>query len=249
MESMDDTTLHPWRALRSLLIVARDPEKTAVGARMVRSLEGRSRERLAARFAADPMGARILAEGRRLDRLLSDRAGLRALPLGSLGQAYEAWTRAEGISAEGLAEAGRQAGYLHYSESDDPAARVEARVAGTHDLWHVVTGYGRDLLGEVALLHFMLIQTRNTGLILPCWLGVAAPILGRAGRRLIFDARRRARRASWLPVADWEALLPEPLPAVRQRLRVGPPPRYAPVWHDLTERPPDATRHGPQPYK
>ena len=236
MQAIDDTTLHPWRALRCLFLVVRDPEKTGVGATMVRSLEGRSRERLTARFSADPIGARILSEGRRLERLLTDRATLRALPPGSLGQAYEAWTRAEGIDTAGLAEATAAAGYSGFTESDDPTARIEARGAAAHDLWHVVTGYGRDLLGESALLHFTLIQTRNTGLILPCWLGVLAPSFGRAGRRVIFEARRRARRASWLPTADWEALLPEPLPTVRERLRVGPPVRYTPVWHKLNAR-------------
>ncbi len=228
MQEDDDTRLHPWRALRCLVTVSRDPEKTDVGAAMVRALEGRSRERQMARFAAHPMGARILAEGRRLERTLSDCAALEALPRGSLGQSYAAWTSDEGISAEGLIEA---AGYA------DPAASaqrklIDRRSASTHDLWHVVTGYGRDLLGEIALLHFTLVQTRNTGLILPCWLGLLSPRNGRDGRRLIFAARRRARRATWLPVADWEALLPQPLPAVRERLGVGPPPRYDPVWQE-----------------
>lgn len=236
MQSYDDTALHPWRALRSLFAVMRDPENTAAGATMVRSLEGRSRERLAARFAADPTGARILSERRYLERMLVDRAALRALPPGSLGQAYEAWTRAEGISAEGLAEAVRRAGYAGFSESDDPQELIEARTGAAHDLWHVVTGYGRDLLGELALLHFTWIQTRSTGFLLPCWLGVITPSCGRAGWRLVFEARRRARRAAWLPAADWEALLPLPLPTVRERLRLGPPPRYAPVWHESGTR-------------
>ena len=134
----------------------------------------------------------------------------------------------EGISAEGLI---RAAGYADPASSD-PRQLIDGRGASSHDLWHVVTGYGRDLLGEIALLHFTWVQTRNTGLILPCWLGLVSPRNGREGRRLIFAARRRARRAAWLPVVDWEALLPEPLPAVRERLGVGPPPRYDPVWQE-----------------
>ena len=228
MQANDDYSLHPWRALRALVTVARDPEKTEVGALMVRSLEGRSRARQIARIAADPAGAQIIADGRRLEQTLTDRVALQALPPGSLGHSYEAWTRAEGISAEGLLAATDS--YLDPVEDDERIERIEARGAVAHDLWHVVTGYGRDLLGELALLHFMRIQTGNTGLILPCWLGLLSPTHGRPGRRLIFEARRRARRAAWFPVADWEALLPEPLPTVRERLSVGPPPLYTPVY-------------------
>jgi ubiquinone biosynthesis protein COQ4 len=228
----DDVRLHPWRALRCLVAAARDPENTEVGAAMVKALEGRSRERLRARFAAHPMGARILAEGRRLERELGDLPALGGLPAGSLGRCYADWMVAEGLSAEGLIQA---AGYA------DPAASAErqlidGRGASTHDVWHVVTGYGRDLLGELALLHFTLVQTRNTGLLLPCWLGVLARGWGREGRRLLFEARRRARRAAWLPAVDWESLLPEPLPAVREQLGLGPPPCYTPVWPEARRR-------------
>ena len=221
-----DTRLRPWRALRLLIQVSRDPEKTEIGARMVQALEGKSRQRLRARVAASPVGARVLAEGRRLEQTLSDRPALQALPVGSLGHAYETWTRAEGISAEGLVNV---AGYADPTLNESQKL-LDARGASSHDLWHVVTGYGRDHLGEIALLHFTLLQTGNTGLLLPCWLGLLAPNSGRAGRRVIFEARRRARKAVWLPGVDWEALLHRPLPAVRQILRVGSPPRYTPVW-------------------
>lgn len=229
----DPNALHPWLALRSLITVIRDTENTAAGTLMVRSLSGRSSERLYARIAADPMGARILSEGRRLEDRLNDRDALAALPLGSLGQSYAAWTRAEGISAQGLLDAtdlGTRA------DLDQRALLLETRGTVSHDLWHVVTGYGRDLLGEAALLHIILLQTGNTGLIVPCWLGLLASEFGREGRRLILDARRRARRAAWLPAADWETLLGEPLPAVRERLGLGPPPRYTPVWRDPVAR-------------
>ena len=227
-----DTRLHPWRALRGLITVVRDPEKTDAGIAMVRAFEGHSPDRLMARILAHPMGARILAEERRLDRVLCDRDALEKLPPGSLGQSYAAWTRAEGISAEGLIGV---TGCVN-CQTDPKRQLLEARSAAAHDLWHVVTGYGRDLLGELALLHFTLIQTGNTGMILPCWLGMLAPSGGRAGRRLVFEARRRARRATWLPVADWEALLAEPLPTVRERLRVGRPPRYRPIYADSIQR-------------
>jgi ubiquinone biosynthesis protein COQ4 len=216
------------RALRGLFAVVRDPEQTEAGAIMVGSLTGRSWERLFERFAADTMGAQILAEERRLDLQLLDREGLAALPAGSLGRAYFEWTRDEGIDAAGLLDLTNDA--LPVSDFTPECERFAKRERVAHDLWHVVTGYGRDLLGEAALLHIMWLQTRNTGLILPTLLSTLAHAFNGAARRVIRGARRRAREAVWLPAQDWEALLGEPLPAVRARLRLAEPPQYTPVF-------------------
>ena len=43
------------------------------------------------------------------------------------------------------------------------------------------------------------------------------------------DALARSRRAPWLPVADWEALLELPLDEVRAQLSLGDPPVYTPL--------------------
>ena len=221
--------LHPLRALRALLVVMRNPEDTATGALMVRHLTGSSQRRFFERFALDPSGAKILRDGRRLERTLADRDSLAALPSGSLGRRYFEWTRDEDISAEGLLNAiepaFRDAPVLSPSED-----LINIRGTVSHDLWHVVTGYGRDLLGESALLHMIRMQYGNTGLILPIWLAMLSPDIGSAGRRLMWDARRRAREAAWLPVQDWEALLPKPLAEVREQLCLGEPPQYTPVY-------------------
>ena len=120
-------------------------------------------------------------------------------------------------AAEGLVNV---AGYIDPTLNESQKL-LDARGASSHDLWHVVTGYGRDYMGEIALLHFTLLQTGNTGLILPCWLSLLAASYGLEGRRVIFEARRRARKAVWLAGADWEALLHRPLSAIRPILAAG----------------------------
>ena len=228
LDRSTSTALRPIRALRGLATVIRDPEQTEAGAIMVGSLTGRSWQRHFERFAADPMGARILAEERRLEQVLLDRDGLAALPAGSLGRAYFEWTRDEGIDAAGLLDITHDAlPGSDFSPGCDLFARRE-RVA--HDLWHVVSGYGRDLLGEAALLHMMWLQTRNTGLILPTLLSSLAHMFDGAGRRVIREARRRARTCVWLPAQDWEALLEAPLTVVRETLKLGEPPVYTPEY-------------------
>ena len=128
MSHHGDTQLHPLIALRSLIEVAQDPEKTEVGAAMVKALEGRSRERLMGRFASDPMGAQILAEGRRIERTLSDSAVMDAFETGSLGECYKTWTRAEGTSAEGLIAG---AGYVDFQASPERQLRSRSRSSTT----------------------------------------------------------------------------------------------------------------------
>ena len=46
---------------------------------------------------------------------------------------------------------------------DESIAKYGKRLRDQHDLWHVVTGYGRDELGELCLLGFTYAQTKNRG--------------------------------------------------------------------------------------
>ena len=112
---------------------------------------------------------------------------------------------------------------------EDRACISYTRQTVVHDLWHVVTGYGRDHLGEIALVQIMRIQTRDTGLFLSTWLPFLFPSFGSRERRFIWDARRRARAAVWLPAQDWETLLHKPLDMVREILKLGSPPVYEPT--------------------
>jgi ubiquinone biosynthesis protein COQ4 len=221
----------------------RDPEDTESGARFVLAVDGQRSERNFQRFARDPLGARVLAERRSLMARLCDREALRRLPADSLGRAYLDFVEREGISAEGLAAAVEPVA-LELGELDAERALFAERVRSMHDLWHVLTGYSRDLFGELQLLAFSYVQlrTRAFGWLVP----IAALTSERQApgtRRLLALARRRAEAAPWLPVQDWEALLERPLDEVRERLGVGPPPEYtqyvrAPGGRGLVAKPP-----------
>jgi len=225
-----ETRIRPlvaWRALRRLF---RDPDDTKQVFVIVGALSGRSGERSFLRFRADPNGARILRERRSLLATLSDRAALERLPEGSLGRTYAEFMGREQISAGGLAEASQEGGRrLDFGEE----RRIFAnRLRDMHDLWHVVTGYGRDLVGEAALLSFSYAQSRNRGIgfiVGMAWWRAGRDPEGRAFRRLVEEGYRRGRDAAWLPAADWEALLARPLDEVRATLRVGEPRAYRAV--------------------
>ena len=211
-------------AFRALAAARRNPDDIGSGVKLVSSLEGRSLERFFQRFIADPAGAAIVRERRSLFALLDDREALAKLPPGSLGRAYFEWTEAEQITVAGLASATES--WFAEGELSEDRRLVMERYRDTHDLWHVLTGYGRDLVGELALLTFSLVQTRHAGLALPVVFGYLSHVFDRPRRRLLNDAWRRGRRAVWLPVQDWEGLVGCPLDQVREKLRVGPPPVY-----------------------
>jgi ubiquinone biosynthesis protein COQ4 len=202
-----------WRALKKLIA---DPDRTDQVFVIIDSLSGNSGEKQFSRFASTPVGRQVLAEERDLIAVLSDREALGQLPEGSVGRRYADFMNAEQISADGLVEASEQGGR---GPNEDPhRSRFGVRLRDSHDLWHVVTGYNRDLVGEASLLSFTFAQTRNPGIG-----AIVAMAFLKAGdlpgaRRMIRQAYKRGRRAAWLPGADWETLLARPLDEVREEL-------------------------------
>ncbi|MCR9095284.1 MAG: ubiquinone biosynthesis protein COQ4 [bacterium] len=213
-----------WDAIRALI---RDPDDTPQVFRIIRALSGNSQERSFQRFLASEHGPTILAENRVLLETLSDRAYLESLPEGTLGRAYAEFTAREEITADGLVDASDSVERPEEEEIDERRLLFGQRLRDSHDLWHVVTGYGRDLFGEAALLSFTYRQIRNRGIgfiVVVAYLKARGPMAGE--RVLIRDGFRRAGRAAWLPGADWEALLERPLDEVRRTLGVVPIEHY-----------------------
>jgi len=207
-----------------------NPDDTAQAIRAIAAMSGNSPERCFRRFRKSQQGERILREKRELYDVLSDLGGLGAMPEGSLGRAIWAFYSTEQISAQGLRGASEEAvGEGGFFAGDDDRARFARRLREMHDVFHVLTGYGRDVRGEIACLSFTFAQTKNTGIGY-----LALRVLRGAGwssemGRLIRQAFWRGRRAQWLVDQDWEALLPLPLEQVREELGVGPAPDYEPV--------------------
>ena len=213
-----------WKALRRLIA---DPDRTDQVFVIIDALSGRSGERQFVKFARTAVGRRILAEDRDLLATLSDRTVLHAMPQGSLGHAYANFMSREALSADGLAEASSYGGRV--IGDDDQRTLFGVRLRDSHDLWHVATGYGRDLVGEASLLAFTFAQTRNPGIgVIVAMAYLKAGDLPGA-RPLIREAYRRGRKSAWLPAVDWEALFALPMDAVREKLNLGAAPAYSEV--------------------
>lgn len=213
------------RAGRALAALMRDPDDLPQVFTLIESLSGTAPHRLLARMKRTESGARLLRDRPDIVPRLADRAALRALPDGTLGRAYLDFVEGEGISAEGIRAASEQG----MSGGRPPAFDyIHQRMRDTHDLWHAVTGYKGDLVGELSLLAFTLGQHWNSAVALLVLAGLIRGF-GRGHSATVLEGLRRGRRAVFLPAQDWESMLAMPVGEVRARLRVGPPPAYTPV--------------------
>lgn len=216
----------PVEAARAVLALLRNPDDTAQVFRLVGATGG-TPAGLVRAFERSAGGQALLAERPDVRPLLEDRAALARLPEGSLGRAYLAFMESDRLDAGFLVEADRKENPRRAGETD--AERwIGERLRDTHDLWHALTGYGGDVLGEAALLAFSFAQTRGPAI------GILSSVAflhadDEDARRLILDGFARGLSAAWLPGVRWEGLLAEPVVELRERLRVGAPRAYAPV--------------------
>src|SRR3546814_19295573 len=99
----------------------------------------------------------------------------------------------------------------------------------SHDLYHIVTGYGRDGLGEICVLTFGNAQLYNHGIAFLLLLALfksrrehpELPALG----PLIEDSRS-GRSARYFSETQWEEFQHRPLDEARAAHTLVPPPTY-----------------------
>jgi ubiquinone biosynthesis protein COQ4 len=221
-------TFSPRRAWLSLQRLLRDPDDLPEVFTLIQSLSGLAPERMRRRLRRTSTGARLLRARPDIVPLLSDREALRRLPAASLGRAYLDFVESEGISAAGIREANQRGTVDGFAPSDE-LAWVHGRMRDTHDLWHAVTGYQGDVLGESSLLAFLFAQTWNLGVGLIVMAALVKSAHDPEARRTIFDGFKRGFGAEWLPGVEWETLLSRPVAEVRALLSVPAPPRYRPI--------------------
>lgn len=220
--------VQPVRAARAMRRLVADKDDTEQVFEIMNALAGRSAEWGYARLISTPEGGLEAYRRVELADRLQDRAWLQTLPQGSVGAAYLDFIVAQDFSAYGLADESRKVADSEI-EAAHPRAWYARRLRDVHDVWHVLTGYRADALGEACVVAFSLPQTRSSGFGL-----IAAAIAVQFARartgypcaRAVFQAWRDGRKAAWLPGQDYEALLAEPLDQARRRLRIPEPEIY-----------------------
>lgn len=213
-------------ALRALRRLLADKEDTVQVFEIMRALNGKSTARGYERLLTTGQGGRIAYERTELAEKLIDRQWLATFAPGTLGHAYAEFTARENLSADGLAEISR----VGVSQIDikHPYAWFGRRTRDVHDLWHVLSGYGRDGLGESCLVAFSYAQTGGLGWALIA-VGAATRTRGQGRHpyvKAIWQGYQRGRKAAWLLGEDYERLMAEPLESARRRLNITPPTIY-----------------------
>jgi len=218
--------LKAWRHFRNLIA---DKEDTEQVFHIIESLNGKALLRDLKRFAKTPKGAARIAERQYLPTLLDDHKALRKLPDGSVGRAYLEFMEREGLSAQGLVD--EFAKFREHSPKyDDMVEWYGNRLRDTHDLMHILTGYGRDALGEACVLGFSYSQNRGPGVIFISFMAgreisKVAP-RGAPVMKAVREGRRMGKNAQKLAAQDIPALLAEPLEAARARMGFKTPTTY-----------------------
>ena len=138
--------LEPLRALRAFRKLIRNKEDTTQVFEIMRALSGRSISRGYNRMLKTLEGGRQAFLREELAHKLDDPVWLSRFEPGSVGAAYRAFREARGFTAEGLADEARKVAPL--VDAQHPVIWYSRRIRDVHDVWHVLTGYGTDALGE-----------------------------------------------------------------------------------------------------
>lgn len=211
--------VQPLRAISAMRKLIDDPTDTKQVFEVIQALAGRAPSRLLERMRADVNGRRLLADKPDLLMRLIDRPALEALPADTVGRAYLMFIDREGITPDGLVEASLEGDARGWHERGDDFGFIAKRLRDTHDLWHVLTGYGGDVLGEASLLAFSAAQTGNRGVAFIATIAVLRTADLQVAK-MVSRAFLDGRRAAWLPGVMFEELLARPLAEVRAELGI-----------------------------
>lgn len=209
------------RARRLLAQIRSDAAQTDKAFEMFEAVGGRGDDDFFLRFMASAEGRALLARRPCLVSVLGDRAALACMPEDSLGRAYLAFAQENGFASDGLLKT-RDAAFNGLDDDIGPDRQwFFDRLTVMHDLWHVLTGYGTDAVGELGLLAYSRPQGMR-GRALTLFLSVGILLGGGPVRRYLWQARRRGRLSTCLAVQPWEELLTLPIEDLRGRLGIPP---------------------------
>ena len=224
--------LRPVKAMKIWAEFKRDKEQTHLAFSIFNALPWTTVDSAAARFLSSDEGRRIYADEPAIPEILDDHATLRRMPKGSLAQDYCDFVEREGLSAAGLV-----AEYDLCREGkpriDDKIEWYLDRLRDSHDLLHILTGYGRDALGEQCVLSFVFKQRPSWGHLFIAYAGavvtkrctgIPAPII-----RAVREAQLIGRACPPIAEQSIRDLLPMQTEDIRRKFGIREPRIYGEV--------------------
>lgn len=223
------TNIRPLTSLKHFRNLIADKEDTEQVFHITNNLRGRRYIKDAITFLQSDAGRALRARGECLPDILDNHAALWKLSVGSLGRVYVEFMEREGLTANGLVDESKKfsSKMPHYA---DQIEWFNNRLRDTHDMNHILTGYGRDPLGEQCVLAFSYSQNFSLGFYFIAYAGGHEVKRRAPSNTPVFSAIREAQRngakAKIVGHQDIAALLPVPLEEVRALLNIAPPTQY-----------------------
>jgi len=223
---------HWLKALRHIELLRQNNEDTEQVFRIIEALKGNADFTAYNEFVATDIGQKVISEKRSAIDFLSNREWLRSLPEGSLGRVYLDFMVSEGLTAEGLRDVSYDGGFAGENEVSEQDRVFSEWNRDIHDLFHVITGYHRDPLGELSVLAITYQQTKSLGVAFISLLGgleIKRIFPGAKVFKAIFQGFKIGKQCENLVAQDWEYLLTLPIEDVRQKLGLRQPTHYQAV--------------------
>ena len=221
--------VRPIKALQHMRKLIADKESTEQFFHMMEALNGASLFRRFDDFLESLNGKERFSERRYLPPILDDHSWIEALPENSLGRAYVSFMLREELSAQGRVEESDTFRENAKSYNDD-FDWYSKRLRDSHDLFHILTGYGRDPLGEACLLGFTHPQHKARGfLIVGAMASFEVKQRAPKGTKIwsaFKEGRRNGKSAQVIAEHDLIALMHKPLEVARKHLNIQPPHAY-----------------------
>ncbi|MDI1447485.1 Coq4 family protein [Polyangium sp. 6x1] len=200
-------------AIRALQILAKDPGNAYYGPLVNACMDSETYAKLAEVWRETPEGRRMLDERPSLQGHELDLDALARMPEGTLGHAFVGYFRDNGIEP-----------FVSTFPVANDVDYLSKRYRETHDIFHLITGYGTDEPGEMELQAFVLgnLGVRQAILILAYSIprqiqrdGVKGfgTYLGR-----LRTAYRRGRRSREMLSVSFEKLWDQPVSALSDLL-------------------------------
>lgn len=218
----------PLRAVRNFQALIKDKDDTSLVFNIFESLPSSGFMNRVRDLTLSERGEFLRQTERELPEILDDHAALRRTPKGSVAHAYCDFMEEAGFTAAGLVAESERNGRARFP---DLVEWYINRSRDTHDLFHVLTGYGRDALGEQCVLLFTHGQSPSHGHLLIGYAGAAQiKKLIKGSTAPVFGAVRQAHRTGQgtpqLIAQPIRQLLERPLADVRAELRIPEPAVY-----------------------
>ncbi len=229
----------PVRAAKAIFQIYKDIEETRYVYDLFQAVSGRAYRQGFEQLSQTENGRRILDGEVKIEKILSQRDWLKNLPEETVGYCYYKMVTTKNFAVDGLLHAAKDAGIdINEPTMFEAFRRYFIHFEVSHDLWHVLSGYDTDALGEICLLEFYRAQWPDFGLRLLSLLGMIGafaeqPKHIKIVRQALREGYTNGGKAEFILGADVENLLETPLIEARAELSIEEPKIYRSIPYTI----------------